>query len=221
MLAWGKRELSTKFTALFGDKGRRSHAFSILSCLCKKSNEALSLTLSSLYRLHLFDQMDDENREVCDLLQLEMEEPDALEGIEWDIEPTGEVNHQVSSRGHPLPKNVSTKIGLVNAGATCYMNALFQQLFAQPGIRDKILAIDAKVEEEDQSESSFYQTQKMFAMLKGSSVHTYYEPSELWHAFKDWDGEPVNVREHEDAYVFFEVSRANRFALRQSDEGGT
>ena len=203
MLAAGKRELSTKFTALFGDKGRRSHAFSILSCLCKKSNEALSLTLSSLYRLHLFDQMDDENREVCDLLQLEMEEPDALEGIEWDIEPTGEVNHQVSSRGHPLPKNVSTKIGLVNAGATCYMNALFQQLFAQPGIRDKILAIDAKVEEEDQSESLFYQTQKMFAMLKGSSVHTYYEPSELWHAFKDWDGEPVNVREHEDAYVFF------------------
>ena len=203
MLAAGKRELSTKFTALFGDKDRRSHAFSILSCLCKKSNEALSLTLSSLYRLHLFDQMDDENREVCDLLQLEMEEPDALEGIEWDIEPTGEVNHQVSSRGHPLPKNVSTKIGLVNAGATCYMNALFQQLFAQPGIRDKILAIDAKVEEEDQSESLFYQTQKMFAMLKGSSVHTYYEPSELWHAFKDWDGEPVNVREHEDAYVFF------------------
>ena len=67
--------------------------------------------------------------------------------------------------------------------------------------RDKILAIDAKVEEEDQSESLFYQTQKMFAMLKGSSVHTYYEPSDLWHAFKDWDGEPVNVREHEDAYV--------------------
>ena len=203
MLDAGKRELSTKFTALFGDKDRRSHAFSILSSVCKKSNEALSLTLSSLYRLHLFDQMDEENREACDLLQFEMEELDALENIEWDVEPTAEVNRQLSSRGQPLPQNVSTKIGLVNAGATCYMNALFQQLFAQPGIRDRILAIDARVAEEDQSESLFYQTQKMFAMLKGSSVHTYYEPSELWHAFKDWDGEPVNVREHEDAYVFF------------------
>ena len=203
MLAAGKRELSTKFTALFGDQDRRPHAFSVLSSVCKKSADALSLTLSSLYRLHLFDQMDEENREACDLLQFEMEELDALENIEWDVEPTAEVNRQVSIRGHPLPKNVSAKIGLVNAGATCYMNALFQQLFAQPGIRDKILAIDAKVEEEDQSESLFYQTQKMFAMLKGSSVHTYYEPSDLWHAFKDWDGEPVNVREHEDAYVFF------------------
>ena len=171
MLAAGKRELSTKFTALFGDQDRRPHAFSVLSSVCKKSADALSLTLSSLYRLHLFDQMDEENREACDLLQFEMEELDALENIEWDVEPTAEVNRQVSIRGHPLPKNVSAKIGLVNAGATCYMNALFQQLFAQPGIRDKILAIDAKVEEEDQSESLFYQTQKMFAMLKLSLIH--------------------------------------------------
>ena len=48
--------------------------------------------------------MDDENREVCDLLQLEMEEPDALEGIEWDIEPT--VKSIASQyRGHPLPRS--------------------------------------------------------------------------------------------------------------------
>ena len=69
----------------------------------------MSLTLSSLYRLHLFDQMDEENREACDLLQFEMEELDALENIEWDVEPTAEVNRQVSIRGHPLPKECERK----------------------------------------------------------------------------------------------------------------
>lgn len=42
----------------------------------------------------------------------------------------------------------------------------------------------------------------MFAhLLLGRS--TCYWPEQFWNAFKDYDGEPVNVREHEDAYEFF------------------
>lgn len=30
-----------------------------------------------------------------------------------------------------------------------------------------------------------------------------YRPLHFWKAFKDYDGEPLNVREHQDAYEFF------------------
>lgn len=42
----------------------------------------------------------------------------------------------------------------------------------------------------------------MFAHLL-FSCSTCYSPEQFWLAFKDYDGEPVNVREHEDAYEFF------------------
>ena len=42
----------------------------------------------------------------------------------------------------------------------------------------------------------------MFAHLE-LSRSPCYSPEDFWAAFKDYDGEPVNVREHEDAYEFF------------------
>jgi ubiquitin carboxyl-terminal hydrolase 9/24 len=44
--------------------------------------------------------------------------------------------------------------------------------------------------------------QRMFAHLE-LSRSPCYSPEDFWAAFKDYDGEPVNVREHEDAYEFF------------------
>lgn len=49
-------------------------------------------------------------------------------------------------------------MGLKNAGATCYMNAVFQQLFMQPTIR--ALVLSAKEESQPgRDESAFYQLQ--------------------------------------------------------------
>lgn len=51
----------------------------------------------------------------------------------------------------------------------------------------------------------------MFAHLL-LSCSTCYSPEQFWLAFKDYDGEPVNVREHEDAYEFFTRLQVRRLS---------
>lgn len=91
--------------------------------------------------------------------------------------------------------------GLQNGGATCYMNATFQQLFMQPTVRQLVLSSPG-VHPEDQADSVFHQFQQMFAHL-AAGVEPWYEPQGFWRAFKDYEGRPVNIREHQDAYEFF------------------
>ena len=53
--------------------------------------------------------------------------------------------------------------------------------------------------------------QRMFGHL-ALSYEQCYRPLGFWKAFKDYDGEPINVREHQDAYEFFtrlQVRRAH------------
>ncbi len=148
-------------------------------------------------------------------------------------------------------------VGLKNAGATCYMNAVFQQLFMQPSIRALVLgAREAPPAERDAS--VFHQLQARTRGWRGlgptlpyphseyrgraatgappalrlqAAVHVghwrpappeaargarqtmfgalalsnqdHFRPEGFWRAFKDYDGEPINVREHQDAYEFF------------------
>ena len=44
--------------------------------------------------------------------------------------------------------------------------------------------------------------QKTFGHL-ALSHRPFFLPRGFWMAFKDYDGEPTNVREHQDAYEFF------------------
>jgi hypothetical protein len=44
--------------------------------------------------------------------------------------------------------------------------------------------------------------QVLFANLKFGICPSYH-PQSFWRAFKDYDGLPVNIREHQDAYEFF------------------
>lgn len=32
---------------------------------------------------------------------------------------------------------------------------------------------------------------------------TFFIPRDFWGAFKDYDGSPIDVKEHQDAYEFF------------------
>ena len=96
-------------------------------------------------------------------------------------------------------------VGLKNAGATCYMNAVFQQMFAVPQLRDAILAapvVPKRSSDTDVSDSVFHQLRATFAALALSRLD-HFAPRGFWRAFKDYDGEPINVREHQDGLEFF------------------
>lgn len=44
--------------------------------------------------------------------------------------------------------------------------------------------------------------QNMFANLALTN-QDHYIPRPFWNAFKDYDGQSLNLREHQDAYEFF------------------
>ncbi|MCO5596319.1 hypothetical protein L7F22_050380 [Adiantum nelumboides] len=92
-------------------------------------------------------------------------------------------------------------VGLKNAGATCYMNSVFQQLFMQPEVRRSVLAC-TECDDVEKSGSVFFQLQAMFGALLGSSLD-HYTPQGFWCAYRDYDGMPINLREHQDAFEFF------------------
>ncbi|KAJ3599696.1 hypothetical protein NHX12_033652, partial [Muraenolepis orangiensis] len=96
-------------------------------------------------------------------------------------------------------RSVSGFVGLKNGGATCYMNAVFQQLYMQPGLPEAILSIEDDTEQPD--ESVFCQVQSLFGHLMESKLQ-YYIPENFWKIFKMWNKE-LYVREQQDAYEFF------------------
>jgi len=63
-------------------------------------------------------------------------------------------------------------VGLKNAGATCYMNSVIQQLFLIPGIKEALLSIDDEDSDED---TLFFQFQMVMGHLQvNSSVSSRY-----------------------------------------------
>lgn len=89
-------------------------------------------------------------------------------------------------------------VGLKNAGATCYMNSVLQQLFMIPNAAESISSID---DEEVDKESILPELQHIIGHLTHSKLQ-YYSPEGFWEKFKLW-GRTVNVREQQDAFDFF------------------
>ena len=47
-------------------------------------------------------------------------------------------------------------VGLKNAGATCYMNSVIQQLYAVPGVTEQLLAVEIEGQEVRQALGLFF-----------------------------------------------------------------
>ena len=88
--------------------------------------------------------------------------------------------------------------GLVNGGATCYMNATFQQIFMRPLLCKKLIGAP-----ESEKNSALFEALRSVMFQLAGGVASAADPSCFWRAFKDYDGNPVDVREHQDAYEFF------------------
>ncbi|XP_034939757.1 probable ubiquitin carboxyl-terminal hydrolase FAF-X isoform X2 [Chelonus insularis] len=157
---------------------------------------------------------------LIDMFYSERDEP----LVEWDyLPPVG-------------PRPLKGFVGLKNAGATCYMNSVLQQLYMIESIRVGLLAAEGaatdlnedfsgeeRVDGENTIEASdndtneekcgvdesrkeynvgiLKQVQAIFGHLAYSKLQ-YYIPRGLWKHFK-LQGEPVNLREQQDAVEFF------------------
>ncbi|XP_052737124.1 probable ubiquitin carboxyl-terminal hydrolase FAF-X isoform X2 [Bicyclus anynana] len=120
------------------------------------------------------------------------------------------------------PRPPAGLVGLKNAGATCYMNSVLQQLYCVRAVRDVLLTVQGAATDpnEDFSGDSHQhilenniemnsdynitilkQVQAIFSHLHYSKLQ-YYVPRGLWAHFR-LQGEPVNLREQQDAVEFF------------------
>ena len=159
-------------------KDSRAIAYKLLGTLCKGHERNLNVLLN-------------------DLLALVGKIPMANT---WNYHPTAD------------SKSLYGYVGLKNLGCICYMNSMLQQFYMTPTFRYAVMMADDKKEPNLVNKDNKYmiddnvlhQLQKMFGFLELSDRQDY-NPHEFCFAFKDFQGNPVNVSIQQDAQEFLNM----------------
>ena len=95
-------------------------------------------------------------------------------------------------------------VGLKNLGCICYMNSILQQVYMVPTFRYAIMGFNDpnKKEQEISDDDSLNQLQIMYTYLTLSEKEDY-NPKNFCKAFKDFDGNPINIMVQQDSQEFF------------------
>lgn len=119
---------------------------------------------------------------------------------------TTKVHKPKKGKFNPSSENRSNGFcGLRNLGCICYMNSVLQQFFNVPTFRYSMLAVKDNTPvnlvefEGDQIDDNFlHQFKRTFGFLE-LSERLDFTPRDLCFSFKDYSGQPTNVRIQQDA----------------------
>ena len=175
-------------------KGSRTRSQGLIEKLPMLSNEDIQ-TAAYAFLLTLVTNSPENSRDVTlELVRLHHQPGQDL-ATEWNYHPI------VQSRSE------CGFVGLKNGGATCYMNAILQQLNAIPGLSESILSLQVapssppRANQPNHQEEMFLQYQHLLGNLSESQLK-FYTPDGFWKTFKLW-GMPINLHEQQDAFEFF------------------
>lgn len=113
-----------------------------------------------------------------------------LEVSRWDYNPSLDTKSQTGF------------VGLRNLGCTCYMNAMLQQFYMVENMRYGVLSVESNEEEKlDVGDSVLANLQRIFGFLDASDRQDGSTVG-MCAAYKDMDGNPVNVNVQQDAQEF-------------------
>ena len=93
-------------------------------------------------------------------------------------------------------------VGLKNLGCICYMNSILQQVYMVPTFRYAIMGYKGTPLQEKDEEDPLNQLQIMYSYLTLSKKEDY-NPKNFCKAFKDFDGNPINILVQQDSQEFF------------------
>jgi ubiquitin C-terminal hydrolase len=115
---------------------------------------------------------------------------------------TASTNSSRSQRAALQPRSSTGFVGLRNLGCICYMNSTLQQFYMTPAFRSAVLShCETSTSEAERADSIMFQLQRQFAYLQ-ESEKSFFTPTALCSAIKDWEGRPTDYFEQKDVPEF-------------------